>query len=58
MKRVLIVNPKPHIELGGVENYSLNLINILLKNNYKVFEISQMFKDKNKVNDIEHQNYF
>ncbi|WP_027124276.1 hypothetical protein, partial [Mycoplasmoides pirum] len=49
MKNILIINENIHIKIGGIETYSANLINILLKNNFKVFEFSLKNSSVSKV---------
>ncbi|WP_027124267.1 glycosyltransferase [Mycoplasmoides pirum] len=41
MKNILIINKRNHTKIGGIETYCKELINILIKNNFKVFEFSE-----------------
>ena len=62
MKKILIINARPHNQVGGMETYSKLLINLLISKGHEVFEISQ----NSCVNDIIinknynfiHHNYF
>ncbi|WP_033160227.1 glycosyltransferase family protein [Mycoplasmoides alvi] len=65
MKKILIINPAHHSEIGGIETYSKHLINNLINNNYVVFEF--IYKDyweksfnikKNNYQLVEKPNFF
>ncbi|WP_033160233.1 glycosyltransferase family protein [Mycoplasmoides alvi] len=58
MNKILIINPKPHTELGGIESYTSKLIQIFLNNGYKVFELSQMPSEVCKIKNQHHNFYF
>ena len=55
MKRILILNLKHHLENGGVETYTKQLINLLLSHNYKVFEINRSFIIDSNTKKIPHR---
>ncbi|WP_033160223.1 glycosyltransferase family protein [Mycoplasmoides alvi] len=42
MKKILIINSKPHFELGGMETYSKKLIQIFLDAGHEVYELSHI----------------
>ncbi|WP_033160225.1 glycosyltransferase family protein [Mycoplasmoides alvi] len=54
MKKILIINVKPHTEIGGIETYSKKLINLFLKQNFQVFELPCSFD--NTWNEVDSSN--
>ncbi|WP_033160238.1 hypothetical protein [Mycoplasmoides alvi] len=48
--KILILNLKHHLNLGGVETYTKNLINLFLNEGHTVFEINTDFTIEYKKN--------